>query len=185
MQIQQKKEGAIEFSILSFHPVKDKVVIEKNEDHSLRIGDIVIKGEFKTDYLDPEDTVFGLKKDGSPLMETVHALDKSDDFSILMKATPEIVRDGEIHILYNQVPEELIFGPLPRMAIGYDQAGEIKVIHVKESITIKQLAQIMKILGCHRAMAIYGEGIEEKKLVKSEKKNKEKGQGKNERVSRN
>lgn len=174
LKLQEKKVGNISCLVFSFHPEKENLTFEKEGDHHLRVDHVVIAGQFDTDHLSGHDTVFGLKSDNLPHIETMNDLTESD-FGILFKASPEIVRDGEINIRYDQAEHDDIFAHHPRMGIGYDKEGEVLVVLCKEKVTVKQFAQIMQNLGCVRAICVDGHDLIEQKQSKKDKKTKDKG----------
>ena len=178
MNVEEKREGNIRYLVASFHPQKEELTFEREGKDSIRVGNVVLKGEFNTDNLDDHDTVFGMKSDNSPYIETMDDLEESN-FMILTKACPEIIRDGALNIRYDQAAQNVFFVPQKHLGIGYNKAGEILLVASKKGITTKQFAQLMLELGCERAIRIDGEMTEEKPREKKKKRNKNGGTEKN------
>ena len=171
MKIEEKKEGILQYLVASFHPEKEELTFEREGKDSIRVGNLVLKGNFNTEKLDGHDTVFGLKSDNSPYIETIDDLEESD-FMILTKGCPEIIRNGALNIRYDQATQNIFFVPQKHLGIGYNRKGEVLLVFCKDNLTTKQFAQLMLEMGCERAIRIDGEMTEEKHRKKKKQKNK-------------
>jgi hypothetical protein len=151
-----------EVSIAKFKPKKESIRFEKtNNIVSIGDGSIIIEGNLETGKLGKKDSIFGLKEDGSPLIETMDKLEESD-FEIIFKGNPRIVHEGKLKInsLEEDVEKSTVYSLRPRLAIGYTESGEVVIVALSNpGLTVKQLGQLMLQLKCVEAINVYGKNV--------------------------
>jgi hypothetical protein len=124
----------------------------------LPIGDLVINGSL--DHFGGMGTALAVTPDNQVKFRPV-PYGRSQDwtpFETVLACGPTLLRDGQVALAprHEGFQDPHILGRAWRVAVGHTAARKLKMVAVREQLTLAELAQVMQALGCTDAINLDG-----------------------------
>lgn len=118
------------------------------------IGDIWARGQLR--HFGAMGTALTVTADGTLDITRVQRHKRVDwsAFATVLACGPALVLDGKVDCdpAGEGFRDSAVMGRVPRMGLGFNQAGDLLLVRCASKVSFAEFAQVMRQVGCHEAM---------------------------------